>query len=235
MWLTVVTDPRQRLSPSDIQKVQSLSNVVSIRRTKFASQIEDGLLQNTGARVLVGVDMPASGLLGHAYGVNRTRVINPEALPPGEFDFVVNLPNHRMEALQRAIKNEFGLTARRVTRETNVLMLTVATTNVPGLKPGTKRDTKTDRYFGTGALSNGRIQYRNRNIDDIALLLEHHLATPVVNETDMPGLYNFELEPDDGSQTLDFQTINRSLLDQLGLQLTPSTQMIEMLEVKKEK
>jgi uncharacterized protein (TIGR03435 family) len=229
----VVTDARKSLSPSDIQHVQSLSNVVSIRRTQFASQIDDGLLQNAEANILLGIAMPAGGLLGHAYGVSRTRLVNPEALPPGKYDFVVNLPNKRMEALQTAIKKEFGLVGRHEMRETNVLTLTKVTTNVPGLKPGTKRDSKTERYFGTGIQSNGRVKYRNRKIGDIALLLEHHLGIPVVNETDLAGLYNFELEADSDVQTPDLQAVNQSLLDQLGLQLSPATQTVEMLVVKR--
>jgi hypothetical protein len=39
----------------------------------------------------------------------------------------------------------------------------------------------------------------------------------------------------DDDLTPDLQAVNQSLLDQLGLQLTPATQMIDMLMVKRVK
>lgn len=240
MWAAVahvvdtVTDAQRRYSPADIKPVESLSNLVAIRPTQFAAEVDDGVL--VGNHLLLGLAMPANGLFGHAFGVNRTRIVNPEALPPGKYDFVVNEPDHRMNALQAVIKDKFGLEAQHVKIETNVLILSLATTNVPHLQRGTKRNSKTERFFGTGTLGDdGLVKYQNRNMDGIALILEHHLGIPVMNEADLSGLYNFELEPDNDTQPPDLQKVNQTLLDQLGLQLTPATQMIEMLEIKKTK
>jgi uncharacterized protein (TIGR03435 family) len=232
----VVTGSSKPPSPADIKQVQSLPQTVSIRPTQFASQIDDGFFQNAGTSNLVlGVAMPASGLFGHAYGLNRTHIVNPELLPPGKYDFVVNLPNHRMEALQTALKKQFGLVANRLRRETNVLVLTVASTNAPGLKPGTKRSSQVERFFGTGTPSNGHIKYQNRNSDGIATLLEHNLEIPVSNQTELEGLYNFELETANDGEAPDLPAVNKYLLEQLGLKLTPATQTMEMLVLKKVK
>lgn len=232
----VVTKSSKPLSPSDIKQVQLLPQTVSIRPTRFASQIDDGLFQHAGTSNLVlGVAMPAGGVLGHAYGINRTRIANPELLPPGKYDFVVHLPDHRMEGLQTAIKKQFGLVARRWKCETNVLVLTMARSNAPTLKPGSKRDSQADRFFGTGVQGNGRVNYHNRDMDSISLILEHSLGIPVINETGLDGLYDIETEPANSGETPDFRSVNQSLLDQLGLQLKPATATIEMLVLKRAK
>lgn len=69
---------------------------------------------------------------------NRTRIVNPEMLPPGKYDFVVNMPDHPMEAFQAEIKKQFGLVAAHEMRDTNVLVLTVANADAPRLRPNRK-------------------------------------------------------------------------------------------------
>jgi uncharacterized protein (TIGR03435 family) len=228
----VATSSPKFISRSDVQQMQSVSKMVSIRPTQFASKIDDGFLQNTGSPTLLGIAMPASELVARAYGINRIRIVNPETLPPGKYDFVVNVPDRQKEALQTAIKDKFGLTAIHVMRETNVLVLAVARTEAPGLHPGSRSIYQPERFFGKGTPTDGHILYHNHDLNGIAWLLEHHLGIPVINETGIKGFYNFQLDDD---LTPDLQAVNQSLLYQLGLQLTPATQMIDMLMVKRVK
>ncbi len=228
----LVPDPILAPLRSDIEQAQSVSNMVSIRRTQFASKIDDGFLQNTGNPMLLGIAMPAGELFARAYGINRVRIVNPEALPPGQYDFVVNVPNRRTEALQLAIKNKFGLTATHVACETNVLVLTVARTEAPGWQPGSRSIYLPERFFGKGTPTDGHTLYHNADLNGLAALLEHHLGIPVINQTGISGLFTIQLDDD---QTSDLQTANQFLLDQFGLQLTPATQVIDMLMVEKVK
>ena len=88
-----------------------------------------------------------------------------------------------------------------------------------------------ERYFGKGTLNNGHVKYHSRDTHGIVLLLEHHLGIPVVNKAGLKGLHHIELDDD---QT-DLESVNQSLKDQLGLQLTPDTQTIDLLMVEKAK
>jgi len=217
---------------TNFESIQSVSNVVFIRPTQLAAQVNDGFLQNVNTRVWLGVAMPMNGLFGHAYDIRRNHIANPELLPSGKYDFVVTGPDHRMEALQAALKNKFGLTAMRVMRQTNVLLLTVANTNAPGLHPKPDHGDKRARFFSTGTSNDdGHIKYCNRDMDFIVKLLERHLNTPVFDQTKLRGQYHIVLDDDE----TDLDTINQSLLNQLGLQLKPDTQMMEMLQLLKVK
>jgi uncharacterized protein (TIGR03435 family) len=230
----LLSDPILDPLRSDIQQVQSVSNMVSIRHTQFASKIDDGFLQNTGSPIRVGIAMPAGELFARAYGINRVRIVNPEALPPGKYDFVVNVTNRPKEALQTALKEKFGLTALHVMRETNVLLLTPTPTRAEasGWHPGSRSIYQPERFFGKGTPTDGHILYHNADVNGMAGLLEHHLGIPVINQTEIRGLYTIQLDDD---QTPDLQTANQFLLDQFGLQLTPATQTIDMLMLQKVK
>ena len=65
--------------------------------------------------------------------------------------------------------------------------------------------------------------------------VEHKLNIPVVNQTALTGRYDLELKWNGDSQHPDPEALKQALLDQLGLQLTPDIQPIEMLVVEKVK
>jgi uncharacterized protein (TIGR03435 family) len=64
--------------------------------------------------------------------------------------------------------------------------------------------------------------------DDLAEMLEHSLGRPVINETGLPGVYNFSAK----AETQNTEAFVRALREQLGLVLTSATRSVETLSVR---
>jgi uncharacterized protein (TIGR03435 family) len=206
------------------RELNAVQPTVSIRRAKAANGAEGGFLSG-GRNKMLGFAKPVAGLLGMAYDINRVRIINPEILPPGKFDFLVTEPNPA-EALQAAITKKFGLTATRETHETNVLILAVSRPDATGLKRTDRRGIK-----WTGPGKNGTVKFDNVTMDDFCGTLEGKLKIPVVNQTGLDGLYYIQLK----NPGNDVKSLRQEMSDELGLELKPGTQSIEMLRVAKSK
>lgn len=91
---------------------------------------------------------------------------------------------------------------------------------------------------------NGSLHLRNTSVDTLAGLLSLHLRRPVVNKTNMRGLYRFSLDwPSTPGQPIPRQTTNdeqtvvpqllRGVQEQLGLRLTPSYGSVEVFVIDK--
>ena len=84
----------------------------------------------------IGIRMSAEYVIRSAYGwSSHCRLIWADPAPAGEFDFIANLPDGALEALQAEIKKQWGLVAQRESCLTNAMVLTVDHADAPGLKP----------------------------------------------------------------------------------------------------
>jgi RNA polymerase sigma factor (sigma-70 family) len=159
--------------------------------------------------------------------ISRARMIFSVPVPEGTYDFISNVPRNQHEALQQEIKNKFGLVGRRETIETNVLVLAVQNPNAAGLKRGMSA-----AYHARK--SNGILSLSNMPIFGLHFLLENNmldpqnklLGIPVVDRTGLTGC--FDLKWDSKHETLE-----KAVLDQLGLELVPGTDRVEFLVVDK--
>jgi uncharacterized protein (TIGR03435 family) len=212
----------------DSRQLEAAPPAVSIRPTKSKpGAIEENVADSKNK--MLSFATPVAGILGHAYNTRRTRIINPEMLPAGKYDYIVTVPDHQSEALQDAIKKKFNLVAKPEMHETNVLLLTVARPNAPGLKP-TAGQTTSGWMVGPG-----EIRFTDMHMARLALYVELHLHIPVIDQTDLPGGYDFEMKWDGGGLNPDSDTLKQFLRDQLGLELRPAVQSLEMLVVEKAK
>src|SRR5262249_30844405 len=84
---------------------------------------------------IMGIGQPLRSLFPHVYHVDWTRTQFKAQLPPGNYDFIANLPKGSDEALRREIERQFGLKTKHEAVETDVLVLTLRTPGAPGLKP----------------------------------------------------------------------------------------------------
>lgn len=128
--------------------------------------------------------------------------------------------------LQSLLADRFQLQLERETKTGTVYRLT--TRGVRGLNPPAKPEANplvsTIRRDGNGFLS---YQYAGRNaaISDLATTLAQHVRAPVVDETKIPGRYDFSIswsyeEPLGGLQPdPDVPTIFTALENDLGLKL----------------
>ena len=160
---------------------------------------------------------------------------------------MITMPTNRPDLLlQEEIKRQFGLVAHREIRETNVLVLKVDHTNAPNLQTS-----KGGRLLVGGGYSHNLNLWTtswtvsNQTFTGYANLLEQYVGKPITNRIDLTGKYNFHLQwkysvlKADRWDTADAEmyqkSIEQALRDQLGLELVPSREPIEMLVVKKVK
>ena len=179
---------------------------------------------------MLGLGQSINTLLGAAYQVSRYRIFFSTTPPAGNYDFIANLPDGNSEALQREIVKQFNLTARKETRETDVLVLTRKYRNAPGLKPNPTKSADSNNEYGAG-------YWRGSNLSsgNIAGRLEKFFKIPVINRTDLAGRFNVDLKWDEQVAGQNPDAFKQALLDQLGLELAPGRESIEMLVVEKTK
>jgi uncharacterized protein (TIGR03435 family) len=187
-----------------------------------------GTIQSNAA---IGVRMSADYVVQSAYDwSSQTRMILPDQMPPGQFDFIAKQPDGALEALQAEIKNKLGLVAEREIVQTNVLILRLDHTNAPGLTPMTTRTT-TPAQNQPGIYS-----FRFQRIGVLASILESQFRLPVIDQTGLTGTYDIQfpmIRRTPGQTSNALEQTKKIFIEQLGLELIESNAPVEMLVVKK--
>jgi uncharacterized protein (TIGR03435 family) len=183
---------------------------------------------------IMGIRLPALFVVTAAYGFNYpySRTVLPAELPGGSYDFIASLPEGNVAALQQEVKQKFGVVAKRETRETDVWLLTVKSSNASGLKASVTP--------GGGELlvGDGQLTVVNLPLSTLVQYLETYFEMPVLDRTGLQGSFDFKLKwdlPKERHHNPDSDPLKEALLDQLGLELVPSNMPIEMLVVEKVK
>ena len=179
----------------------------------------------------MGVAVPAEIVVNAAYGCELPdRVVLTTSLPDGNYDFIANLPEGNHEALQRVIRRKFGVVAKWEMLETNVLLLTVKIPNAPSLSPTAKKQSPAE-YYGT--TSYGAV---DKPLTNLVNFLEANAGLPVVDQTGLTGRFDFDLKWIESKvqQTQGLPgPLRQALIDQLGLELVPGREPVEMLVIEK--
>ncbi len=198
-----------------------------------------------GDRVRVRArSVPMTWIVQVAYNSRPSRNI----FPPGFgydgdgssflFDLMLTLTNRPREALQEEIKQRFGWVARREVRDIDVLLLKLKRSDAPGLKLNKSED-KPDSV----QLSD-RWRIRNMTIGEplVNILDGFFDEKPLFDRTGLTNRYDFEFpwmivgRPYSASELAQWKDgLRREILDQLGLELVPSREPVEMLVVEKVK
>ena len=189
-----------------------------------------GMMSSSMGTVAMGAKMKE--IVRYAYNVGmdlRNRIIVPAEFEAPSYDFMDTMPHGGKEALQQALKDQFGLMAKRETRETDVLLLTVKNPDAPKLKVNTNGE-----FGGGGRVGVGTMNASNVSAANLAANLENLLCVPVVDQTGLNARYDYELKYAKGASA---DQIKQGILDQLGLELTvsPQKQPMEFLVVEKVK
>jgi RNA polymerase sigma factor (sigma-70 family) len=186
-------------------------------------------------RIFVGHGIGAKVLVQAAYstyGPNpRTRRLSRirfDFEPPGLFDFIASLPEGSDESLRAEIARRFDVRAEFKTVETEVLLLQVKNRNTAQLRPTSSTAWKVSGHSGEIIATKISLSGLAQSIEG-----ELRLDIPVLDRTDLDGDYDCELRWD--SRANNAENLKRAVLDQLGLQLVPSREPIEMLVVEKVK
>jgi uncharacterized protein (TIGR03435 family) len=202
-----------------------------LRPTHFAgARIPNGQSLTLSKRVtskgriqMIGKGIDFSDLIRHAYDLDSkfysVRTLYPAGLPQGRYDFLATLSDHPEEKLQEEIRKQFGYVAHVEVRETNVLLLTVAN---PALLEAKAVPGSTLQWFN-----------ETQTLPTIATSWENGLLIPIVDKTGSTNRY----DPRNVSvpYSSDLAVVNQTLVTNLGLQLVPGREPIEMLVVERVK
>ena len=206
---------------------------VKILPTKFHDDQRNGEWARGGRRI--GIAFPIKFIVCFAYDWLPGRMIFISGDPQKEYDYIANLPQGSMEALQRELKDELGLVGRTETRDLDVLVLKVKIPNAPGLKPPSGTVSIWDGQ-GRFHCDNQRLSTPHPSSWSLAAYLEACFGMPVVDQTGLTQNFDIDLTWNEQKrQDFNHEALKQALLDQLGLELVPDKQPIEMLVVEKAK
>ena len=167
-----------------------------------------------------------------------TRMELPADFPAERFDYLFTLPpngNRGWDKLRivigDVIRKQFGLVAHLETRQRDVLLLQVKNPGAAGL-----RNTVQDSISGSGITSSVEgLSSQNMPMYALANTLENHLEIPVLDRTGLTNRFAIDLRWDKLPGETTAETTKRVVLDQLGLELVPGREPIEMLVVERVK
>jgi uncharacterized protein (TIGR03435 family) len=209
---------------------------VRILPTKFRPPV-GALVGTPKGDQAAGIRVPLHEIAWIAYGWQPARILFPGGEPAERYDFVSTLSRGTKEALQAEIKKQFGLTGRREIRDADALALTVQNPNAPGLQPPITggqndwcqmRDGAAQYYCDDRPLSN------TNSPGGITLFLENYFGMPIVDETGLTQHYRISLRWNDGAPgDTNHEAFKQAMLKQLGLELVPRREPVEMLVMEK--
>jgi uncharacterized protein (TIGR03435 family) len=136
--------------------------------------------------------------------------------------------------LQTLLAERFHLVIRPETRQLAISELTVAKGG-PKLKPG-----ETGEQWAGGAMKGGifmgRLEFHQISMADMAELLAGRIGRPVIDRTQLPGIFDISLKwtPDDtpaGDPNANGPSLYAALEEQLGLRLVSEKAPVEVLVV----
>jgi len=223
----------------DTDKLRQLpNNLVVLRSTHFPDNTpkirhihsDDG---NSITRTM-GRNASLRETIAEAYDCNPLRVVLPPGETKGGFDFLVTTGSDAREQLQTAIRKQFGYTIHRETRNTDVLLLKVENSELPGLTIS-GADEKPDAVS-----KDGKLHFKHQQLSVVLNGLSEGLRQPVLDRTGLTNYYNFSVpwNPDvekamhEGS----FEPNGvKKVLAAWGLRLEPDTAPLDMFIVEKAK
>ena len=180
-----------------------------------------------------GFGCTVQGMIMAAYGSTMTpgRIIVATGLPTNRYDYVDNLNRGSTPAFKYALAKKFGITGRIVAVETNVLLLQVANPSAPGWKPS-KPDSRNGSTESQGG--NSREYHAGGvTLTNWLIYCERTLKTPVIDRTGLTGSYDVDLKWQWGRGQSEQNAFKQAVLDQLGLNLVPGREKIDIVVIKK--
>src|ERR1017187_2895456 len=223
--LSWADDPRYWTSDSRV--LAKLPPVLIIRPTKFP---DDGGGVGAGGRMILKnhtLGMPGNIILFAYNFPDSIRTIFPAEMPSDRYDLMFTLPDRSKKILQQELAKRFGYVAHTESRQADVFLLKVQNPNPPNLKPTQNRF---NRRIFTDA---DKTVIENGDISAFCGQIEGSVGKPVLDRTGLKGQYDITLKIKLNQRSKDM--LDRALLDQLGLELVPSREPVELLVVEKVK
>ena len=182
-------------------------------------------------------------LMMFAYGVHGKQIVDePAWVDNDKYDIagVADFPGEpslkQMQEMYRKLFAErFGLTLRHQRREMTYYAITVARGG-PKITKAKDGDDGSPDQSGDGAGGQMVMRYTANLMSDFALGLNYFADKPTVDETGLPGRYDFTLKwtPDSLSTAEGVQVpgLFTAMQEQLGLKLEPKKGPVEVLAIE---
>jgi uncharacterized protein (TIGR03435 family) len=227
------------LNTNIVSVLKAAPPLVEILPTKFPQSTGWAYSGGVLDQKMVGVNRTLKWITAEANTTDLMpdRHIYPDDMPTNNYDYIVNLPTGSSQALQKKLEEKLGLVLKVEMRETNVLLLQAASRNAQGLKlhKGLPNKSGWSMAKGTSTLA-----WDDMSMKNLAQFLEMYLAYPVLDRTGVSNHFDINLKLNMDELPRDWKDhsiddFRPALLDQLGLELVPSREPIEMLVVEKVK
>ena len=184
----------------------------------------------------IGIGRQVRDIARVAYGSRPGRILFADAEPRERYDFISTLPKASGAALQAELKRKLGFIGLRETRDTDVLVLKVRRSNAPGLKPPTFFGHSDGCSRGHYYCDNAPLSSNSGYYPGITRFLEEYFEMPVIDQTGLTQNFHIDLKWNERwGQDPNHDALKQALLDQLGLELVPGREPVEMLVVEKVK
>ncbi len=149
-----------------------------------------------------------------------SRIIFPTNIPSGEFDYLINVPDHGKEKLQAEVQKYFGIIAHFEMIKTNALFLKIQNPNAQQLRNPTM----------PAPAAEGTLMFLD--VDGIAYEMEEGLHQHVVGDTRLTQKYWINLPWPGEWDRAAVNSLKQSLTDDLGLEIIPTNMLVKMLIVE---
>jgi uncharacterized protein (TIGR03435 family) len=205
-----------------------------------------GFYGEPGGRIFFGGTVKM--LVGYAFNLQDYQIAaGPDRIVSQSFEIVAvppeTSPSHSVKVhnaeptaeqrlmLQSLLRDRFGLAFHLELRGGDVYILTRGSKPLQ-LKPAKDptSDPKAIVMMKAGGIVDGEAEGTNTNTDYLALRLSRYLQLPVLNQTGIPGPYDFYLPPDD-PENHDMVTAVHDVVDRLGLRIKRSRGPVETLVI----
>jgi uncharacterized protein (TIGR03435 family) len=195
----------------------------------------------------MGRGLTIAELIANAYGTSRSRLRMARGvrLPAGRFDYLVSAEGGSNVALQQALRDKFGLTARVAAQEEDVYVLRARAGEFENRRPSENE---------SGGMrinrSEDSVNLQNAPMPAIVRSLELLLPLPVIDETGLRGRFDITLTmdppPDDATgqrggrdragdrERPAPEMVRKAAAEQLGLDLQPEKRELEVHIVSSE-
>jgi uncharacterized protein (TIGR03435 family) len=219
----------------DTDKLRELpADLAVLRATHFPDHSakirridEDGITTR-----LLGRNASLRETIGEAYDCNPLSVIVPPDLSKAGFDFLITGKSNAREQLRSAIHSQLGYDVRRETRNTDVLLLKVKNSKLPGLK------ISGDDEKPGAVVEDGKLHFTHQKLSVMLDGLSEGLRQPVLDRTGLTNYYDFsvvwnpDIEKAMHEGAFDPEGVKK-VLAACGLSLEPDTAALEMFIVEK--
>jgi hypothetical protein len=206
--------------------------LVEILPTKFPIAV-DSLNRGSRGDNWIGIGRRVRDIAGIAHGWRTGRILFADTEPTDRYDFISTLSQASAVALQAELKRKLGFVGHREMRDVDVLVLKVRRSNAPGLKPPT--DGRNDGCSrGRYHCDNAPLYSDSAHFPGITRFLEEYFEMPVIDQTGLTQNYHIDLKWNERwGQDPNHDALKQALFDQLGLELVPGREPIEMLVMEK--